>query len=295
MVWVKDWGLDKVKVLVFGKSGQVARALQQYEGTMAFSRADADLNKPAECIAIIQSTDAQAVINAAAYTNVDLAENDIDTAMRVNKDAPAAMAKACADKGVPFLHISTDYVFDGSGETPHTEMNTSNPLGIYGKSKLAGEKAIHDAGGCVAILRTSWVFSPIGKNFVTTMVKLGSERDQLSIVADQIGGPTSAQAIANALLIMTKALIIDHSKAGIYHFSGSPNVSWADFAKEIFTQAKIDCTVSEILTSAYPTLATRPLNSRLDCTKIQHVFGINQPEWRKDLREILMTINKPGF
>jgi dTDP-4-dehydrorhamnose reductase len=276
-----------MRVLVFGKTGQVARELQRYAGVQALGREDADLNDPAACAALIAKTDADVVINAAAYTGVDAAETDTDIAFRVNSEATVAMAKAAAKRDLPFLHISTDYVFDGSGTTPWVEDDPTGPLGVYGTSKLAGEQGVRAAGGPHAILRTSWVVSAHGTNFVKTMLRLGTERDALNIVADQIGGPTCARDIAAALMGMAEQLKVDGGKSGTYHFAGAPDTSWADFAREIFVQANIECAVEDIPSSAYPTPAKRPANSRLDCAKVNTVFNLSRPDWRVGLAEIV--------
>lgn len=241
-----------MRVLVFGQSGQVARELQRFEGVTALGRAEADLSDPAACAAIIAETQAEAVINAAAYTAVDKAEIDTKEAFRVNAEAPAAMAEAAARRGIPFLHISTDYVFDGTGETPWREEDPTGPMSTYGASKLQGEEGVRAANGTHVILRTSWVVSSHGHNFARTMLRLGAERAALSIVADQIGGPTPARAIAAALMEMARQLKDDPGKSGTYHFAGGPDTSWAGFAAEIFAQAALPCQVTEIPTSAYP-------------------------------------------
>ena len=283
-----------MRVLVFGKTGQVARELQRFENVSALGREDADLSDPAACAAIIAKTNANVVINAAAYTGVDSAETETKQAFRVNSDAPTAMAIAAAKRALPFLHISTDYVFDGSGTAPWIEMDGTGPLGVYGASKLAGEDGVRAAGGAHAILRTSWVVSAHGNNFVKTMLRLGAQRDSLTIVADQIGGPTCARDIASALMGMATQLQSDPSKSGTYHFAGAPDVSWADFARAIFEQAHITCDVSDIPSSDYPTPAKRPQNSRLDCTKLNTMFDINRPDWRVGLGDILSDLKADG-
>ena len=276
-----------MRILVFGKTGQVAREFQLYDGVQALGREDADLNDPAACALIIAASDADAVINAAAYTGVDAAETDVDTAFTVNAKAPTAMAEAAAARDIPFVHISTDYVFDGSGIRPWAEDDRADPLGVYGASKLAGEHGVRAAGGPHAILRTSWVVSAHGSNFVKTMLRLCAEREALSIVADQIGGPTCAGDIAAVLMEMATQIKADPSKLGTYHFSGTPDTSWADFAREIFQQANIECSVENIPSSAYPTPAKRPANSRLDCTKLNTIFELSRPDWRVGLANIL--------
>ena len=290
-VWcgAKAWG-EGLTILVFGKTGQVAQELAQHVGITCLSRTDADLTDPTACAAIIMESDATAVINAAAYTAVDKAEDEPDLAYIINAAAPTAMAQACTAKNLPFLHISTDYVFDGSGDAPWKPADPTGPLGVYGASKLGGEEGVRAAGGIYAILRTSWVFSAQGNNFVKTMLRLGAERDAVSIVADQIGGPTAAKSIADAALSLVKVLTKDGSRTGTYHFAGTPNVSWADFAREIFSQAGLTCNVSDIPTSAYPTPAMRPANSRLDCTDIETIFGVAPSDWRAELARILTTL-----
>ena len=279
-----------MRLLVFGKTGQVATELARFDGVTCLGRDQADLTDPGACEAVIAASDAEAVINAAAYTGVDTAEEERDTAMIVNAMAPTAMAAACAAKAVPFVHISTDYVFDGSGQAPWRPEDATGPLGVYGASKLGGERGVTAAGGAHAILRTSWVFSAHGSNFLKAMLRLSGTRDHLSIVADQIGGPTPAAAIAEACVTMAETLVSEPDKGGIYHFSGAPDTSWAGFAREIFAAAGRDVTVEDIPTSAYPTPAARPLNSRLDCSSLSSNFAITRPDWRKAVKEIVEAL-----
>ena len=193
-------------------------------------------------------------------------------------------------KGIPFVQISTDYVFDGAGQSPRLPGDATAPLGAYGRTKLAGEDAVRAAGGDHAILRTSWVYSAHGANFVKTMLRLGAERDRLTIVADQIGGPTPARAIAEACVAIAGQLRQDPEKAGTYHFAGAPDTSWADFARAIFAEAGLPCTVEDIPSSAYPTPAKRPLNSRINCSTTETVFGLPRPDWRAGLRDALADL-----
>jgi dTDP-4-dehydrorhamnose reductase len=282
-------------ILVFGETGQVARELVRRAPAAEFlGRGRADLTEPEVCAAAILDRKPSAVINAAAWTAVDKAETERDAAMVVNALAPGAMAGACASLGIPFVHISTDYVFDGTGEAPWAPDDPTGPLGVYGRTKLAGEEAVAKVGGTWAILRTSWVFSAHGANFVKTMLRLSETRDALTVVADQIGGPTPAGDIAAACLAMVETLKADPAASGIYHFSGSPDVSWADFAREIFRQAGRDVAVTDIPTEAYPTPAPRPGNSRLDCTATKAVFGIDRPDWREGLAEVLQELEARG-
>ncbi len=276
-------------LLVFGRTGQVAMELAALapEAT-CLGRDRADLTDPAACAAVIHAARPRAVINAAAYTAVDRAETDTDTAHLVNAAAPAAMAQACADLGIPFLHISTDYVFDGSDDQPRTEDAPTAPLGVYGATKLAGEQGVAAAGGRWAVLRTSWVFSAHGGNFVKTMLRLGADRDRLTVVFDQIGGPTPAADIANAALRMVRVMRDrPDTTGGIYHFAGAPDASWADLAREIMTQADLRAQVADIPSSDYPLPVPRPLNSRLDCGRIARDFAISRPDWRAGLARVL--------
>lgn len=277
-------------LLVFGSSGQVGTELRRLAPDAVFlSREQADLSDPAACARAIEDHNPTAVINAAAWTAVDKAETEVAAATVVNGDAPAAMAQACASLKIPFVHISTDYVFDGAGDQPFRPDSPTAPLGVYGRSKLAGELGVRAAGGTYAILRTSWVFSPHGTNFLKTMLRLGRERESLNVVADQIGGPTPASAIAAACVTIASQLRDDPSKTGTYHFSGAPDVSWADFSREIMQQAGLACQISDILTSAYPSPARRPENSRMECSTLA-VFGISQPEWRAGVTHVLKEL-----
>lgn len=201
------------------------------------------------------------------------------------------MAEVCAARGIPLVHISTDYVFDGSGDAPWRPDDAVAPINAYGRTKLAGEEAVRAAGGTHAILRTSWVVSAHGANFVKTMLRLGAERDALSIVADQIGGPTPARDIAAACLSIAEQLITDPAKSGTYHYAGQPPVNWADFARTIFACAGLDCTVTDIPSRDYPTPAARPLNSRLDCADTETIFGLSAPDWRAGLDAILKELS----
>lgn len=279
-----------MKVLVFGKTGQVATELASFENVSCLGRDQADLTDPGACEAAIAASQTAAVINAAAYTGVDKAEDDRDTAMVVNAMAPTAMAAACAAKGIPFVHISTDYVFDGSGADPWQPNAPTRPLGVYGESKLGGERGVVAAGGTHAILRTSWVFSAHGNNFLKTMLRVSETRDHLTVVADQIGGPTPAAAIAQACMRIAQTLMTEPDKTGIYHISGAPDTSWAGFAREIFEAAGRGVTVEDIATSAYPTPATRPLNSRLDCSSLDAHYSIARPDWRAATKDIVKAL-----
>lgn len=279
-----------MSILIFGSTGQVATELKRLAPDATFlGRAQADLSDPAACAAAIRAARPTAVINAAAWTAVDKAEAEEAAAEVVNGDAPTAMAQACAELGIPFVHISTDYVFDGAGETPFTPDHPTAPLGAYGRTKLKGEEGVRAAGGPHAILRTSWVFSAHGNNFLKTMLRLGAEREVIKVVDDQIGGPTPARAIAEGALKLVSLLKDDPSKCGVYHLSGAPDVSWAEFARAIMVQACLECEVIDIPTSAYPTPSKRPANSRLDCSSL-YVLGIARPDWRRAVASCLTEI-----
>ncbi len=280
-----------MRLLVFGKTGQVATELARLAPDAVFlDRAGADLSDPAACAAAIHAHRPDAVINAAAYTGVDKAENDEELAALINGAAPGEIAGACAERGIPMVHLSTDYVFDGGGATPFLPTDPTGPLGAYGRTKLLGEVAIARAGGVHAILRTSWVFSAHGGNFVKTMLRLSETRDALSVVNDQTGGPTPADAIAAACLRIAETLAGNPDKGGIYHFSGAPDVSWKDFADAIFAEAGRRVVVTGIRSGDYPTPAARPMNSRLDCTTTGQVFGIARPVWRDGLARVLAEL-----
>jgi dTDP-4-dehydrorhamnose reductase len=277
-------------ILVFGKTGQVATELQRLSGVMALGRDDVDLADPTACATAIREHAPEAVINAAAYTAVDRAEDEEYFATFINGDAPAVMATACAELGIPLVHISTDYVFNGTGNTPYRPDDATEPQNAYGRSKLAGEIGIRESGAVYAILRTSWVVSAYGANFVKTMLRLSDTRDLLSVVADQIGGPTPARDIAATCVQIANQLIKEPFKSGTYHFSGAPDVSWAEFATEIFAQADRFVTIIPIPSAQYPTPAKRPFNSRMDCSSIEQVFGVIRPNWQEGLKEILKDL-----
>lgn len=278
-------------LLVLGRTGQVATELARHNPEAVFlGRAAADLSDPEACAAAIREHHPAAVINAAAYTAVDRAEEEEALATVINGAAPGAMAQACAELAIPFVQISTDYVFDGSGTQPFSPQDSTGPLGAYGRSKLAGEDAVRAAGGTHAILRTSWVFSAHGNNFLKTMLRLAQTRDHLSVVGDQIGGPTPASGIAAACLSIADGLRADPGKTGTYHYTGAPDVSWAGFAREIFAAAGQAVTVEDIPTTEYPTPAARPLNSRLDCTTLKAQFGIARPDWVAATHDIVKEL-----
>lgn len=279
-----------MRVLVFGSTGQLATELRRcIPDALFLGRAETDLSQPEACATAIRQHRPEVVINAAAYTAVDRAESDEALATVINGDSPALMAVAAAGIGAVMIQPSTDYVFDGAGSAPFAPDHPTAPLNAYGRSKLAGEEGVRAAGGVHAILRVSWVFSAHGANFVKTMLRLGATRDQLTIVADQIGGPTPADDIARACLTMARALRDTPALSGSYHFSGAPDTSWAGFARETFARSGMGCTVTDIPTADYPTPARRPLNSRLECGGLS-VFGLERPDWRAGLDRVLAEL-----
>lgn len=280
-------------ILVFGKTGQVACELQKVncaESLWFLSRDQVDLCNTESIVAAINEVKPIAVINAAAFTAVDAAEQQISEAIAINGIAPGTMAKACHKLGIPLVHISTDYVFDGVGDLPFSPDDTTGPAGIYGQSKLAGEEAIQESGATYVIIRTSWVFSAHGNNFVKTMLRIANNHDKVSVVSDQIGAPTSASAIAEACVSIAMQLCKSPSKSGIYHYCGYPNISWAGFATEVFERANTGTKVAKISTAEYPTSANRPANSRLDCSSTAAIFGIKQQSWRDALELVIQQL-----
>lgn len=284
-----------MRVLVFGAGGQVGKetvrcARPAGADAVAVDRRTCDVAVPGAASAFIRASIPDAVINAAAYTAVDKAETEPDLAEAVNAAAPGEMARACAELGVPFVHLSTDYVFDGAASQPYRETDETGPLGVYGRTKLDGEKAVAAAGGAFAILRLSWVFSAHGANFVKTMLRLSGERDRVRAVADQTGKPTPASAAAAASLIAARALAADKSLSGVYHFAGDKQIVWADFARTIFDMAGRDVIVEPITTAEYPTPAKRPRYSVLDTRKFEETFGLAAPSWRDGLGAVLVDL-----
>ncbi|MCA8887638.1 MAG: dTDP-4-dehydrorhamnose reductase [Parvularculaceae bacterium] len=276
-----------MRIAIFGANGQVGRELAAVAGRSTgidvelADRARADLGDADAAASFIRAARPDAVINAAAWTAVDKAETEKSAAYRVNADAVHEIAQACTKTGARLVHISTDYVFAGDGAAPLTEDAPTRPLGVYGASKLKGEEAALSALPDACILRTSWVYSPHGSNFVKTMIRLAHQRDEIAVVADQIGGPTPASAIAEACFaIAAKA----DGPGGIFHFQGAPAASWADFAEAIFAAAGLKTKVRKIPTAEFPTPAKRPLFTVLDCEKIHNAYGIVQPDWRRDLQ-----------
>lgn len=279
-----------MKILVFGETGQVARELARFSDVICLDRTAADLTNTERCAKIIIQYGPDVVINAAAYTQVDRAETEETLATVINANAPTEIAASCASIGASFVHISTDYVFDGAGNSAFLPNSQSQPLGAYGRSKRQGELGIITSGGRYVILRTSWIFSSHRVNFLKTMLRLSRTRDALDIVDDQVGGPTPAAAIAVACHTIAHRLATGAVVSGIHHFSGAPDVSWATFASQIFAQSGRKVNVTGIATKDYPTPAKRPLNSRLNCDSLQQTFGILRPDWRSGLSDLCEEI-----
>lgn len=291
-----------MKILITGKNGQVVQSFLEiskdadYE-VITLGRPEVDFANPSNLKEAIIAHKPDAIINAAAYTAVDKAESEPEIAKMVNVIATQEIAKAANELEIPLVHISTDYVFSGDKDTPYVETDEVAPCSIYGKTKLAGEEIIPQLHNNYAIFRTAWVFSPFGNNFVKTMLRLGETRDELNVVADQFGCPTSALEIARAIKIIVLRLIEDNSQdlRGIFHLTAGGETNWAGFAKEIFTQNKEmsgkEVIVNSISTEQYPTPAKRPKNSRLNCDKLATYYGIKLPNWEISLKECLLMLN----
>lgn len=285
-----------LRILISGQHGQVSQALQHRLQNMGelivLGRDQLDLSQPESIRPVVRDIKPDLIINAAAHTAVDQAESEPELAFAINATSPGVFAEEAAALGIPLIHYSTDYVFDGSKSGAWIESDAPNPLGVYGSSKLAGERAIAAAGGQHLILRTSWVYSLTGRNFLLTMQRLLQEREKLSIVADQIGAPTWAGTIAAS----TGALIERWRDGapgawGVYHLTARGETSWFGFAEAIGQQLintnKPCAALEPIASSAYPTPAARPLNSRLDCGLLQREWGVSQPHWHDALLECL--------
>jgi dTDP-4-dehydrorhamnose reductase len=296
----QSWGMNS-KIIVIGHSGQVAYELQRGTwpagiATDFLDRTRVDLARPEAARDTVIAARPDIVVNAAAYTAVDAAESDRDVAFAVNRDGPAALADACREIGAALVHYSTDYVFDGAKDGAYVEDDPINPLSVYGASKAEGEAAIRLRLDRHVIVRTEWVYAPIGRNFVKTMLRLGAERDRLGIVDDQYGSPTAAADIAAATIAVCAALAAGKEDGfGTFHFTGGGTTTWYGFAREIFAGAavrglKTPAIVDPILTEAYPTPAPRPRNSVLDCGKLARVYGVVSPPWQAALSDCLDEI-----
>ena len=287
-----------MKVLITGKNGQVGSCLVSQLSNMteinflALSREELDITNAEQVSKIVNEYKPSVIINAAAYTAVDKAESEVELANAINNLGPKNLAKAAAQVNAAIIHISTDYVFAGNKDGLYTETDEVNPQGVYGQTKLAGEQSVAQECDAHIILRTAWVFSEFGNNFVKTMLRLAQTRDTLGVVGDQFGGPTYAGDIAKAIVSIAQQLQQGSTKFGVYNYSGYPHVSWQEFASEIFEKAlaknliQSPITVNSILTADYPTPAKRPANSKLDCSKITTDFSIQPSDWKAALNNI---------
>ena len=281
-------------ILVTGGSGQLARALVECAGerpVRCVGRPDFDFDRPETLAPLLDAAAPALVINAAAYTGVDQAEREPDAAMRANRDGPAGLAQWCARAGVPLVHVSTDYVFDGLKGAPYVEQDPTCPTGVYGASKLAGEEAVLASGARAVILRTAWVYAPVGKNFVLTMLNAAQRTAHLRVVADQRGCPTAAADLAAAILAIADQ---PFDRPGIYHAAGSGEATWHGLACAVFAAAarhgRPRPEVAAITTADWPTPARRPPDSRLDCGRLEATFGVRLPPWEESVARTVAAI-----
>ncbi len=290
-------------ILVTGGAGQVATELAARAPVILVGRPEFDFDRPDSIAAAFDRAQPSLVVNAAAWTAVDAAEKEPEAAYRANRDGPAGLAALCARDGVPLIHISTDYVFDGAKPAPYVEDDATAPTGVYGASKLAGEHAVLESGARAAVLRTAWVYNATGKNFVRTMLGAALKTNQLRVVADQQGCPTHAGDLADAILAVAARMQAGWQPAygGVFHACGAGSATWHGFARAIFDEAtrhgRPAPTVSAIATADYPTPARRPANSRLDCAKLARVFGVALPAWQPSLArtvDAIVTHAAPG-
>ncbi len=291
-----------MRFIVIGQEGQVARALAERASahgatTVLLGRPKLDLADPSGIEDILRETGGDLIVNAAAYTAVDQAEKEPELAEAINGIGPGVVAGAAMAMGIPVIHLSTDYVFDGSAERPYREDDEVRPLGVYGTSKLLGEQAVATEAEDHVILRTAWVYSPFGKNFVKTMLRLAADREEIGVVADQTGSPTSALDIADGIFAVGRNLLErpqDRTLRGLFNMTGTGSATWAEFAAEIFAlSARFggpSAKVRPIATADYPTPAKRPANSRLDCTKLKTVHGVELPAWQGSLQTCVQRL-----
>jgi len=291
-----------MKLLVTGQEGQVVQSLIEKASqrsdlqVIALGRPELDLAKPETVHNAIAAIKPDFVISAAAYTAVDLAEDERELAFAVNAIGAQAVAEAAKACNVPVIHLSTDYVFAGDADEPYVETDATGPRGVYGSSKLEGERLVAQSNPQHIIMRTAWVYSPFGKNFVKTMLKLAETHDALSVVSDQWGNPTSALDIADAIMQVADHLAAtpDFSAYGVYHLVGTGDTNWSGFARAIFSESVTlggsTATVTDITTADYPTKAVRPANSRLSTAKFQQVFNWSAPQWQSSLRDVVARL-----
>jgi dTDP-4-dehydrorhamnose reductase len=294
-----------MRIAVTGREGQVARSLAEVapdkgSEVVAVGRPELDLAGSVDSIiAALEAAKPDVIVSAAAYTQVDKAESEPELAFTINEHGPRAVAQAGQRLGVPVVHLSTDYVFDGLSASPYIEEDPTGPTGVYGASKLAGEKAVLSQYPNSAVLRTAWVYSPFGANFVKTMLRLAGERDEIAVVADQRGNPTSALDIADGVLRVATNLVQDSNSdlRGVFHMSAAGEASWADFAEAIFAASAAgggpSAGVRPIGTADYPTAARRPANSRLDSGKLARTHGVSLPDWHASLDKVVSRLVRP--
>lgn len=289
-----------MRLAVTGKNGQVVSALQALANgkleIVTLGRPELDLARPETVAKALRNTKPDAVVSAAAYTAVDKAESEPDIAFAVNRDGAGAVAQAANEIGIPVIHLSTDYVFDGTKTAAYVENDPTGPVSVYGRSKLEGEQAVSEMTANYVILRTAWVYSDYGSNFLKTMLRLSESRDEVNVVADQFGCPTSANDIATAIVTIARKLAEDKSPLlrGVFHLSGTGETNWAEFAKQVFAFSAENggksVIVNDITTAQYPTPARRPANSRLDCSKLEDVYGIKLPNWQSSTRAVVAAL-----
>lgn len=292
-----------MRLLITGSHGQVARAFIDVAPAApdieacAIGRPGLDICNSPTIERALSDIKPDVVINTAAYTAVDDAEGEAERAMALNRDGAAMLAAAAAKRGTPIIHLSTDYVFDGAKPAPYVEDDATAPTSVYGLTKLAGEHAVAAANPKHIILRTAWVYSPFGKNFVRTMLRLAETRDELAVVSDQWGNPTSAHDIADAILRVAAVVATPDGadgNFGVYHLAGTGATNWAGFARRIFEvgagQGGRAARVRDIPTSGYPTRAARPMNSRLNCEKFAHTFGWRAPAWEDSVETVVRRL-----
>lgn len=286
-----------MKILITGANGQLGRELQRTVpsewGITAIGTADCDITDSAAVVTLIEGLRPDVVVNCAAYTAVDQAETEREKADAVNWHAVENLARVAASVDAVLVHISTDYVFDGESCVPYRESDQTAPINHYGAGKLRGEKAFVESGCRGITIRTQWLYSPYGKNFVKTMLRLATQQREVRVVADQRGCPTAADDLAEAIVAILPAVVADRTLRGeVFHFASRGEATWCEFAEEIFRVAECDCRAVAITTDDYPTAARRPRNSVLDCSKICERFGVEQPDWRESLRRNIERIKK---
>jgi dTDP-4-dehydrorhamnose reductase len=295
-----------MRIAVTGRAGQVATALAARSGregleVISLARPDCDLENPASVLAAVKNTCPDAVINAAAWTAVDRAETEPEAAYRINATGAEAVSVAAAAIGVPVVQLSTDYVFDGRKPEPYAETDPTGPTSAYGASKLQGERLVAAANANHAVLRVAWLYGPVGSNFVRTMLRLATARDEIGVVEDQFGNPTSAIAVADGIFRVARNLVTQPDNTalrGVFHMTAAGEASWADVAEAVFVGAAERglpyARVKRITTAEYPTPTARPANSRLDCRLIAERHGVRLPEWKTSLAETLDMLASKG-